>query len=92
MLLRASRASEALTKEALFGTVARLGFKAAGGLGKGLLKKTWKHKRGLGTAGVTVAIPAWEAKGAIRRADAGMSRRWTAARMQGLAKTRAPTF
>lgn len=79
MLLRASRASELLTKEAIVGWTARTALRGTAGLGKRL----WKHKKGLGIGAAVTGFPAMEAAGNIRRGNIGMNPQWTAARMRG---------
>ena len=87
MLLRASRASELLTKEAIVGrlisTGAKWGTRGAIGAGRRLGKAAWKHKKALGVGGLVTAFPAMEASEAIGRGNVGMNPQWTSARMQG---------
>lgn len=78
MLLRASRATEVLTKEAITGALARIGR-----VGRKVGGFTWKHKKGLGVGGMVAGMGGMGAAEAMRRGNVGMSRGWTAARMRG---------
>lgn len=78
MLLRASRATELLTKEAITGALARVGK-----IGRGVGSFAWKRKKGLGGAALIGGLPAMGAAEAMKRGNTGMNRAWTAARMRG---------
>lgn len=83
MLLRASRATEMLVKEAGLGTSLRSAFGGIGRASRSIGGKLWKHKKGLGTTAMVVGFPAMGAAEAVRRGNVGMDPGWTAARMQG---------
>jgi uncharacterized protein (DUF697 family) len=83
MLLRASRATELVKEASVLGASIRAGLGGIGRTARGVGKKLWKHKKGLGVAGMVTVPTAMGATEAVRRSNQGMNRAWTAARMQG---------